>query len=92
MHNCHDCKKDGTDKKYENLSSRVSSMRWHMDDYDRMKGKGKFKKDHPDDIKRFHGMLDEKTKMLSAHMGHDLPAEKKLEEKPPVITVGSYSG
>jgi len=90
MHNCPHCK--DKEKEYGEISSRVSSMRYHMEDYDRMKGKGKFKKDHPDSVKRFDNMLNKKTKMLTAHLGHDLPVETKLEEKPPVITVGSYSG
>lgn len=92
MHNCADCKKDGNDKKHEGLSSRISSMRWHMEDYDRSKGKGRFKKDHPDSQKMFDSMLDEKTKLITKHMGHDIPTEKSLEDNAGSISVGVYRG
>jgi hypothetical protein len=63
-----------------------------MEDYDRMKGKGKFKKEHPDSHEMMEKMMDEKTELMNKHMGHDLPVEKSLEEKPVLTTVGSYSG
>jgi hypothetical protein len=92
MYNCPDCKKDGTHKKHDELESRISSMRYHSEDYDKTKGKGRFKKDHPDSVKMLDGMLGEKTKLLMTHMGHGIPVETPLEDKPAVTTVGSYSG
>lgn len=88
MHGCSDCKKDGMDRKSGELSSRISSMRWHMDDYDRMKGKGKFKKDHPDTYKMFETMLNEKTDMLAKHMKHDLVGDDKPDVAPGGVAIG----
>lgn len=81
MHNCDDCKKDGAHKKSNELGSRISSMRYHAEDYDRMKGKGRFKKDHPDSHEMMESMMDEKTKLMTKHMGHTIPVEKDLEDK-----------
>lgn len=92
MHSCSKCKEEGADKKHSELSSRISSMRWHAEDYDRMKGKGRFKKDHPDSHEMMEKMMDDKTKLLTNHMGHSIPAETSLEEKPRPITTGMYSG
>ena len=92
MEHCLDCKKEEMSKKYDSMSSRISSMKWHQDDYDRMKGKGRFRKDHPDSFKMMETMMDEKTNMLKKHMGHDLPTEKALEDKPTPATTGIYIG
>ena len=90
MEHCDKCKDKA--KEYSSLSSRISSMKYHEEDYDRMKGKGKFKKEHADSKKMMHDMMDKKTKMITEHMGHDLPTEKSLEDKAGPISVGVYHG
>jgi len=90
MHNCPDCK--DKHKEYNEISSRISSLRYHAEDYDRTKGKGKFKKDHPDSAKVMDDLMTKKTKMLTAHMGHDIPVDKSLEDKANPISVGVYHG
>lgn len=90
MDRCDKCKDKS--KEYDSISSRISSMSYHEDDYNRVKGKGKFAKDHPDSKKMMNELLDKKTKMLTEHMGHGVPVEKSLEDKPQPITTGIYSG
>ena len=81
MYNCHDCKENY--KKYEEVSSRHNSMMYHEQDYDRMHGKGSFKKKYPDSHKAMEELMDMKTKMLTAHMKHELPEEEPHDESKP---------
>jgi len=73
MYNCPDCK--DKNKEYNETSSRHDSMMYHMQDYDRLHGKGAFKKKHSDSYKMMEELMDKKTKMLTDHMSHSYEEE-----------------
>lgn len=80
MYNCPDC--DDKGKKYDEISNRFSSLRYHSEEYDRLKGKGKFAKDHPESAKLMDELLAKKTEMLTKHAKHEMYEEPHDESKP----------
>ena len=92
MKQCKDCGED-TENEYDNISRRLSSSQYHMEEYDRMKGKGSFKKNEAGALALMDELMDRKTALLKSHLVHST-APKKEESKghsddavesPPVI-------
>lgn len=76
MYGCPLCKNNM--KEYESANSRYHSLRYTADDYDRVKGKGAFKKKYPDSAKLMDELLEKKTALKIAHAKHE-PVEEKEE-------------
>jgi hypothetical protein len=85
MYNCPQCKEKH--KEYEQINSRYHSLYYAMDDYDRRKGKGNFKKKFPDSVKLLDDLLDKKTKLQIAHVMHEPVKEEADNPQPSTVGV-----
>jgi hypothetical protein len=54
-------------KKYNQLSSRQSSLQYAADDYDRQRSKGAFRAKFKDEAKLLDSLTEQKIKMVAQH-------------------------
>lgn len=86
MSNCPKCKEQ--EKTRQELSSRYHHLYYTMEEYDRRKGKGSFKKKFPESVKMMDELLEKKTTLEVAHAKHEAQETPQTEEVAPIKEVG----
>lgn len=69
------------DKMLSKVSSAASDIRWLGESYDDVKGKGAFKKQHPEAIKTMGVLLDKKVTLTMKSVGRKLGRDDGEKQK-----------
>lgn len=79
MYDCSECKEHK--KELEEYRSRYNHLYFAQEDYDRVKGKGAFKRKYPASVKLMNELLDKKTELELAHAKHEYREDKEDKEE-----------
>lgn len=80
--------KEDFEKKYSELCCRISSLQYAAEDYDRIKGKGAFRREHKLESTILDSLLNKKIAMAAEKALK--PREEKKPETSPAPTLASY--